>query len=493
LTQTNPRRRWLILAVLGTAQLMVVLDVTIVTIALPSAQRALHFANGERQWIVTAYALAFGSLLLLGGRLGDLLGRKWTLVAGLTGFATASGVGGAAQSFGMLAGARACQGAFGALLAPSALSLLATTFTDESERAKAFGVFSALAASGASIGLLLGGLGTQLVSWRFSMYINLVFAVVGVTGAHVLIPGSRPRVRPHLDIPGTFAVCTGLFALVFGCSHAETDGWGSRVTIGMLVTGVALLAVFVLVEARSTHPLLPLRVLASRNRSGSFLAIAIAAIAIFGVLLFLTYYLQQARGYSPTLTGLAFLPMSATIMASAVLGQTKLQAHFGPRSLVTTGMALGAAGMVYLTRIAADSSYSADVLPALVVIGAGMGLVISTSISHATLGVAPQDAGVGSGMVNASQQVGASLGTALLSTIATSATAHALAGSAVNRHAVTAAAIHGYTVGFAWAAAIFAAGAIVSSLVFTRSSRFTSTPIPAAPQRGGRQLKGATR
>ena len=467
----DPARRWAILALLGIAQLMVVLDATIVTIALPSAQRALHFSNDNRQWIITAYALAFGSLLLLGGRLGDLFGRKWTLIAGLSGFAIASAVGGAAQSFGMLAAARAFQGAFGALLAPSALSLLTTTFTEPSERAKAFGIFSAIAGSGASIGLLLGGILTQSLNWRFSMYVNLAFAPVAVAGALTLVHNSRPQTRPRLDIPGTLAVSCGLFALVFGFSHAQTTSWGSHLTIGMLVTGALLLAVFVALEAKTKSPLLPLRVLADRNRGASFLSIAISGAAVFGVLLFLTYYLQDVRGFSPIATGVAFLPMSATIMTAAILGQTKLQARFGQRPLVVTGMTLGSAGMLYLTRIGVSSSYAGDILPALVVTGVGLGLVISTSISNATLGVEPTDAGVASATVNASQQIGASLGTALLSTIAASAVTHYLAGSHHVRGLIAHAAVHGYAAGFSWAAAIFAVGALLSATLFTRGVR----------------------
>jgi EmrB/QacA subfamily drug resistance transporter len=462
----NRTRRWAILALLGIAQLMVVLDATIVTIALPSAQRALHFTNDNRQWIVTAYALAFGSLLLLGGRLSDLFGRKWTFIAGLSGFAIASAVGGAAQSFGMLAAARAFQGAFGALLAPSALSLLTTTFTDPSERAKAFGIFSAIAGSGASIGLLLGGILTQSLNWRFSMYVNLVFALITVAGALTLVHNSRPAMRPRLDVPGTLAVSCGLFALVFGLSHAQTTSWGNHLTIGMLGTGVLLLAVFVAQEARTKSPLLPLRVLADRNRGASFLSIGISGAAIFGVFLFLTYYLQDVRGFSPIATGLAFLPMSATVMSAAVLGQTKLQARFGQRPLVVTGMTLGSVGMLFLTRIGVSSSYVGDILPALVVTGTGLGLVISTSISNATLGVEPTDAGIASATVNASQQIGASVGTALLSTIAASAVTHYLAGSHHVRSLIAHATVHGYDVGFSWAAAIFAVGAIVSATLF---------------------------
>ncbi len=463
----NHTRRRLILAILGIAQLMVVLDLTIVTIALPSAQRALSFTNDDRQWIVTAYALAFGSLLLLGGRLGDLWGRKWTLLAGLSGFALASAVGGAAQSFGMLAAARTCQGGFAALLAPSALSLLTTTFTERAERAKAFGVYSAIAGSGASIGLLLGGVLTEWLSWRFCLYVNLVFAAVAVVGTVVLVHDSRPSQRPRLDIPGVLAVSCGLFALVFGCAHAQITSWNNHLTIGMIVTGLLLLGVFVALEARTSYALLPLRVVTDRTRGASFLSIGIAGAAIFGVFLFLTYYLQDVRGFSPIATGLAFLPMSAMAMGAAILGQTRLQARFGPRPLVVTGMALGCLGMLVLTRIGARASYPGVVLPALVLMGTGLGLVISTSMSNATLGVEPSDAGVTSATVSAAQQIGASLGAAVLSTIAAGAARHYVTDGDHAPGLIAHAAVHGYVVGFSWAAGIFAVGAIVSAALFT--------------------------
>ncbi len=466
-TTDSPRsRRWPILAVLGTAQLMVVLDATIVNIALPSAQSSLRFGTGDRQWVITAYALAFGSLLLLGGRLSDWFGRKWTLITGLCGFAIASAVGGAAQSFGMLVTARTFQGAFAALLAPSALSLLTTTFTEPAERARAFGVFAAIAASGSSIGLLLGGVLTQWLSWRYCMYVNLVFAVVAVAGALRLVRNSRPHERPRLDIPGTLAVSAGLFALVYGFAHAETTSWGNHLTVAMIIAGVLLITLFAGWETRTTNPLLPPRVVADRNRGASFLSIGISGAAIFAVILFLTYYLQQTRGYSPITTGLAFLPMTAAIMVSAVIGLTRLQSRFGPRTLVVTGMISGGLGMLYLTRLEVSSAYAGEILPALLVIGVGLGLIMSTSISQATDRVAHDEAGVASATVSASQQVGASLGVALLSTIAASAASryvhggHRLAGLAAH------AAVHGYAVGFAWAAVIFAVGAVLSAVLF---------------------------
>ena len=468
---SNPKRRWQILTILGTAQLMVVLDATIVNIALPSAQRALHFNDDNRQWIITAYALAFGSLLLVGGRLSDWFGRKWTLITGLTGFALASAVGGAAQSFAMLVAARAVQGTFAAILAPAALSLLTTTFTDPSERAKAFGIFAAIAGSGASIGLLLGGALTQALSWRYCMYVNLVFAAGAASGAMILVRNSRPRTRARLDIPGTIAVSSGLFALVYGFAHAQTTSWGNQLTIGMLAAGVLLLVVFIALEGRVSTPLLPLRVVANRNRGASFLSIGVAGGGIFVAILFLTYYLQQTRGLSPVTTGLAFLPMTATIVSAAVIGLTRLQRRFGPRALVAAGMAFAALGSVYLTQIDVDSSYATHILPALIVIGAGLGLVFSTSIANATLGVEPSDTGVASATVSASQQVGGSLGVALLSTIAASAGARYLAGAHHMPDAAAHAAVHGYAVGFAWTAGIFAVAAVACGGLFTRRTR----------------------
>ena len=470
MSHSNPHheRRWAILAILGIAQLMVVLDATIVNIALPSAQKALHFSNDNRQWIVTAYSLAFGSLLLLGGKISDLFGRKWTFIAGLSGFALASAVGGAAQSFVMLAAARAFQGAFGALLAPAALSLLTTTFTETSERNKAFGIFGAIAGSGASVGLLLGGLLTQYLNWRFSMYVNSLFAVVAVSGAVTLLHNQAPATKPRIDIPGVTTVSLGLFALVYGFSHAETTSWGNALTLGALAAGVVLLAVFAAIERRVHSPLLPLRVVLDRNRGAAYISMGLAAIAMFGVFLFLTYYLQVNRGYSPVTTGLAFLPMTLVVMVTAVVATTRLRSRVGPRPLVVAGMGLGAAAMLILRGIGMHSSYAADILPALVVMGAGLGLVFSTVMNNATLGVESGDAGVASATVNAAQQVGASLGTALLSTLAASAATSFAAGQRPTPALMAQAAIHGYTTAFTVSAGVFAAAAVIAGLLFTR-------------------------
>jgi EmrB/QacA subfamily drug resistance transporter len=459
----DSKRRWFILALIGLAQLMVVLDATIVNIALPSAQHALGFSDDSRQWIVTAYALSFGSLLLLGGRLGDLFGRKRVFITGLAGFAIASAMGGLAQSFGVLVVARALQGGFAALLAPAALSLLTTTFTIPSERNTAFGVFGVIAGSGAAAGLILGGALTEYLDWRWCMYVNLILAVPAAVAAVRLLGHDQvAKARPRIDVPGVIAASAGLFAVVYGFSNAETHGWGAPLTIAGLAAGAALLAAFVAIELRVEHPLLPLRVVAHRGRGGAYLAVAVVGAGMFGVFLFLTYYMQQTLGFSPLKTGLAFLPMMGVIMPTGAIGQTRLVPRFGARRLVTLGMLLGAAAMVMLTGVTVDSSYTTHVLPGLMVMGLGLGLIMAPAMSTATLGVDPADAGVASAMVNTGQQIGGSIGTALLSTLASSA-AHSYASH--HRPAadlVVQASVHGYTTAFTWSAAIFAIGAVVS-------------------------------
>ena len=459
-------RRWWILAILGIAQLMVVLDATIVNIALPSAQESLAFSDDNRQWIVTAYALAFGSLLLIGGRIGDLFGRRLVFVGGLVGFAVASALGGMAQSFEVLVAARALQGAFGALLAPAALSLLTNTFTDSSERGKAFGIFGAIAGAGGAVGLLLGGVLTEYLSWRWCMYVNLVFAVPAAIGGLLLIKDTAHAAKPKLDLPGTALATVGLFAVVFGFSQAETEGWGATSTIAFLIAGVVLLVLFVARQLRAAHPLLPMRVVLDRNRGGAYLSIGIAGVGMFGVFLFLTYYLQQTLGFSPVTTGLAFMPLAITVMVTATTATAVLVPRFGPRPLITLGMSLAAVGMLLLTGVGVDSSYAASVLPAIVVMGAGMGFIFAPSMSSATWGVAPGDAGIASAMVNVGQQVGGSIGTALLSTLSASAVTSFLADKAATPAVAAQAAVHGYTTAFWWAAGIFLVGALVAVTLF---------------------------
>src|SRR3954454_7922530 len=361
-------RRWLILAALGLAQLMVILDVTVVNIALPSAQHALGFSDADRQWIVTAYTLAFGGLLLLAGRVADLVRRKRTLLIGLAGFAVASALGGAAQSFGVLVGARALQGAFGALLAPSALSLLTTTFTDPGERGTAFGVFGAIGVAGGAIGLLLGGALTEYLSWRWCMYINIAIAIRAGLGALTLLHNQGRTANPRLDVPGTVTAVLGLVALVYGFSQAETDGWAAGATLGFIAAGHVLLIAFVALQRRVAHPLLPLRVVLDRNRGGAFIALATNSAGLLAVFLFLTYYLQQNLGLSPVMAGLAFLPAPiATAVASMQLAP-RLAGRLGTRPPIVAGMTLAALGMVLLAQLDAESSYLTGVVPGLVAI-----------------------------------------------------------------------------------------------------------------------------
>jgi EmrB/QacA subfamily drug resistance transporter len=486
-TDRHHERRWRILGLIALAQLMVVLDVTIVNIALPSAQADLGFDPDSRQWVITAYALAFGSLLLLGGKISDLIGRKWTFIAGLGGFAGASALGGAAPSFEVLVGARALQGAFAALLAPAALSIVTTTFTDPDERGKAFGIYGALATAGAAVGLLLGGFLTELLTWRWTMYVNLAFAIPAAIGAGRLLVNMRPAERPRVDVPGVLVASSGLFALVYGFSNAEMDSWTAPLTIGMLAYGVVAAALFVALERRVASPLLPLRIVSDRNRGAAFLAVSIAGVAMFATFLFLTYYLQEGLGFSPIESGLAFLPLVVAIFAVAPAAATKLLPRVGPRPLVPSGMAIAALGLVYLTGIGVESSYAGAVLPAVIVMGVGFGLIMAPSFATATHGIEPGDAGVASAMVNTSQQVGGSLGLALLSTLFADAVSGytAAAGTPVAL-AQAEAAVHGYTTAFWWAAGILAAGAIVTRLLFERGHRTAPAHGPAAgvPQAG---------
>jgi EmrB/QacA subfamily drug resistance transporter len=458
-------RRWWILALVAVAQLMVVLDATIVNIALPSAQKALHFSDANRQWIVTAYTLAFGGLLLLGGRIGDLFGRKLTLVAGLIGFAAASAIGALAPSFGVLVGARALQGAFGALLAPTALSLLSTTFSDPSERGKAFGIYGSVAGSGAAVGLLLGGVLTEYLSWRWCLYVNLAFAIPTALAALSLLDSGLHAAKPRIDVPGTLTAVLGLFALVYGFNHAETTSWGSPTTLGFIAAGIALLVGFAAIQRRAEHPLLPPRVVLDRDRRGSFLAVGIVGVGMFGAFFLLTYYLQQTLGYSPIHTGFAFLPLVGAVIATATTSSAVLLQRTGPRPLMTVGMVLAAAGMVLLTKLAVDSTYAEHVLPGLILIGMGLGFTMAPAMNTATLGVSEADAGVASATVNTMQQIGGSLGTALFSTLAASATTSYLAGTKPGAGVVAQATVHGYTVAFWWAAAIFAGGAVACGLL----------------------------
>ncbi|MGA1811029.1 MFS transporter [Frondihabitans sp. 4ASC-45] len=463
--------KWLILTVVGLAQLMVVLDATIVNIALPSAQSALGFTNDNRQWVVTAYSLAFGSLLLLGGRLSDIFGRKTTFIIGLIGFAVASVLGGAAESFGWLVAARALQGVFGALLAPSALGIMTTTFSNPKERAKAFAIFGAIAGSGAAVGLLLGGVLTEYTSWRFCLFVNVIFAAVALVGAVAFLKKRGTTDQKHyVDVPGVITVTLGLVGIVYGFSNAETNSWSDPITIICLAGGVVLLAAFVLIQSRVKHPLLPLRVILNRDRGGSYLVIGLAGIGMFAVFLFLTYYLELTLGFSSLKTGVAFLPMPLSIMLSATVFGSRLLPRVGPRLLIFVGGLLGAAGLALLSRIGLDTSYASTVLPGLIVMGLGMGLIFSSAMNTATSGVGREDAGVASATVNTMQQIGGSIGTALLSTLSAGAVTRYLNANGTSKIDQANAVLSGYHLSFWVSTGVFVIIAIIGGTVLQKHS-----------------------
>jgi EmrB/QacA subfamily drug resistance transporter len=457
-------KRWLALAVIAIAQLMVVLDASIVTIALPSAQHGLHISTDNRQWIVTAYTLSFGSLLLLGGRIADYAGRKRVFIIGLLGFAGASALGGAAINAPMLFGARALQGAFGALLAPAALSLITVTFTEVKERATAFGVYGAIAGGGAAIGLIMGGVLTEYASWRWCLLVNVPIAVLTAVVAVPIIRESRAHGNTSYDIPGAATVTLGLVVLVYGFTRAAENGWISTITLTCLGLAALFLAAFVIIEVKTTHPLLPMRVILERNRGGSFLSSFMVGAGLLGMFLFLTYYFQGNLGYSALKSGFAFLPFSAGIILAAG-ASSKLLPRTGPRSLMTGGFVAASLGMVWLSRIGPHSSFAVHVLPAEILISLGMGLAFVPMSSTALFGVEQHDAGVASALVNTTQQVGGSLGTALLNTVAASVTAAFLISRVHTKANMQAATVHGYTVGFLIGAVCLAIAALSSGLL----------------------------
>jgi EmrB/QacA subfamily drug resistance transporter len=464
------RRRWLSLAVIALAQLMIVLDASVVIVALPSAQRALHISVADRQWVMSSYTLAFGTLLLLGGRIADYLGRRRMFIVGLLGFGAASALGGLAQNQAMLFGARTLQGAFAAIMAPAALSLLTVTFTEPRERARAFGVYGAVAGSGAAIGLVLGGTLTQLASWRWTLLINVPVALLAAVAASRVVRESRAEARGGYDLPGAAAVTGGLFLLVYGFTIAGTDGWAATQTLALLAGAAAFLLAFVAIELRSRHPLLPLRIVADRNRGGSYLASLLVGAALLGTFLFLTYFFQGTLHYSALRTGFAFLPFSAGIIVGAGLA-SRLLPRIGPRALMVAGLAMAAGGLLWFTGLGVHSSYLAHVVPPEILVSLGMGLAFVPMSSTALIGVAPEDAGVASALVNATQQVGGSLGTALLNTVAATAAASFLADHVPSALGVQAAAVHGYTTAFTVSAALTAAAAVVAGLLVRGGGR----------------------
>ncbi|GAA1846283.1 MFS transporter [Pseudonocardia ailaonensis] len=471
--------RWAALFVIGLAQLMVVLDATIVNIALPQAQAHLGISDADRQWVVTAYTLAFGGLLLLGGRIADFWGRKRTFVVGALGFAVASALGGLAQNGEMLFAARGLQGIFGALLAPAGLALLTVLFTDATERARAFSVFGAIAGGGSAVGLVLGGVLTEYADWRWCLLVNIPISVVAVVLALPFVPESRATGDTRYDIPGAVAVTVGLVALVYGFTRASEDGWSSRWALVSFGVAVVLLVAFVLIERRSKHPLVPLGLLVDRNRGGAYLFSTLVGAGLLGAFLFLTFYFQVVLGYTPLQAGLASLPVTGGVLIAAGVA-SQLMPRIGPKPLMVTGGVVAAAGMVLLTRITVESGFVTLLLPAQLVLGLGLGLSFVPLASLALVGVGNQDAGAASAVLNATQQVGASLGTALLNTIATTAAASWIAANPITDPSqMLDAAVHSYVVAFAWAAALLAIGTALI-LILVRANKQDLPTVPPA-------------
>lgn len=451
--------RWKALIVIAISQLMVVLDASIVNIALPAMQQDLGITDANRQWVVTAYTLAFGGLLLLGGRIADYAGRKKMLIVGLTGFAIASMLGGISTSAGMLIAARGLQGVFAALLAPAALSLITVTFTDSKERAKAFGVYGALSGGGAAIGLIMGGILVEYTSWHWTLLVNVPIAVVAVLLAVKYVKESRATGETKYDIPGAITATLGLVSLVYGITKASTDGWNGTETLSFMGIGVLLLAIFLFIEARSSHPLLPLPILLNPIRGGAYLASFFVGIGLFAMFLFLSYFFQGVLNFTPLTSGLLFLPFSIGVVLSAGIA-SQLLPRFGPRYVTFAGFCLAVLGLFIFTHLTASSTYWPNILPGMIVISIGMGLIFVPLSAVALFGVGNHDAGVASAVLNTCQQIGGSIGLAFLNTMAAAATtsfivSNQLAGPTND------ALVHGFTTAFAWSVGILALAGII--------------------------------
>ena len=453
--------RWRTLFVVAISQLMIVLDSSIMNIAIPSAKVDLGISDANQQWVITAYTLAFGSLLLLGGRIGDYMGRKKIFLVGLVGFAAASALGGIASTQGLLFASRALQGVFGALLAPAALAIISVTFTVPAERAKAFGVIGAISGGGAAIGLILGGTLTEFFSWRWCLGVNTPIAIVAALLAIKYVRESKAEGNNTYDIPGVFTATAGLFSLTYGFNEAATKGWSSSTTISFLVAAVVLLVIFVVIEMKVSNPLMPLRVVTERNRGGSYLGSLVVGAGLFSMFLFLGLYLQVILGYTPLKSGFAFLPFTAGIIVFAGIA-SQLLPRVGPRPLMVPGLIAAGAGMLMISRITPETSYTTHVLPALLIMSSGMALVFIPLTSTSLHGVSSHDTGVASAMLNTSQQIGGSLGTALLNTVAaTATTTFAAANSQLGEKLMPFAMTHGFTVAFKFSAVLLFVGAVV--------------------------------
>ncbi|GAA4667101.1 MFS transporter [Gordonia humi] len=466
ITEPKPaRRRWWVLGLIALVQLMLALDASVVNVALPKVQETLSISDASRQWAVTAYALTFGGLLLLGGRIADFAGRKRVLLVGLVGFVAASALGGLATTASVLFAARGLQGAFAALMAPAGLAILSVTFTRARERGTAFGVYGAVSGAGVAIGLTVGGLLTQYTSWRWCLLINVPVGVIAAMICFVVLTESKAAGRARYDVPGAVTATFGLMSLIFGITKGQEKGWTDSSTLGALATAAVLLVAFVAIEARSTRPLLPLRILLHRSRSGAYLASLLSGAALFSIFLFLSYYMQGVSGYSPVRTGLAFLPSALGVgIGSGIAG--RLMGRLTPRAVAVAGLVTTAAGMFLLTGLDLSSGYVVHLLPGEVVTAVGCGLVFVTAPSAAMTDIAETDSGAASALVNTAQQIGGSLGIAVLGAIAASITTGHLA---THPGDISAATVQGFRAAFLAGGIALAVGAVIVAVLIGRS------------------------
>jgi EmrB/QacA subfamily drug resistance transporter len=461
-------RRWSALVLLCVAQIVVVLDASIVNVALPSIGRALHFSDQNLPWVVNAYVIAFGGFLLLGGRAADLLGRRRVFMVGLLVVALASLLAGFAVNQGELIAARAAQGLGAAIISPAALSIITTLFNDGSERNKALGVWGAVAGSGAAIGVLLGGVLTDGLGWEWVLWVNVPVALIALALTPGLIPESRSDAATrHFDTAGAVSVTAGLTVLAYALLDASSAGWGSTKIISLLAVAVVLLVAFVVIELRSEAPLVPFRIFRSRTLTGANVVGILLGGSLFSMFFFITLYMQQVLGYSPIHAGLSYLPLALTIVFAAGLG-SQLVTRFGFKPVLAVGMALVALGLIWFSRVSTGGSFLADILGPSLLAAAGLGFGFVTSTIAAVSGIKEHEQGLASGLINTSQQIGGALGLAVLSTIATSRTDHLLGDGTPLRSALTSG-FHSAFLGGAVIAALGLAATLI--LIRTRDSR----------------------
>jgi EmrB/QacA subfamily drug resistance transporter len=479
-------KRWLALTVIAATVLLIILDATVVNIALPAVSADLDITAATQQWIVTAYTLTFGGFLLLGGRIADFWGRKRTYLVGTAGFAVASALGGLAQNEAMLFGARALQGAFGALLAPASLALMTVLFTDAKERAKAFAVYGAIAGGGSAVGLLLGGVLTEYADWRWCFWVNLPVAVITIAAGLRILPESKAPGDTSYDVPGAVLVTLGLASFVYGFTRVAQkaqenaqpggsgeSGWTEPLALVFIIGGALLVAAFVVLELRTRNPLLPMRIVLDRNRGGAYLTSTLVGAGLIGAFFFLSLYFQQVLQYTPVTAGFASLPTTLGVLVSAGAA-SGLVPKVGPKPLMVLGGLLAAGGLFLMSFLEVDSGFWEIAFPGQLLLGLGLGFTFVPLANLALVGAGAHDAGAASAMLNATQQVGASVGTALLATLSVGAiTAFVSDAGPAAQDPQTGpliglqAQVEGYTTAFTWAAALLLLGALVSGLLIT--------------------------